>query len=116
MRDARCSLRVFDGHAEPDMSGSLTVAVAPVDELLHRRTALRQYLINVPVGPLHGVEHGLDVRLRDILVKQIAHRVHENHPGPLPLERLLQPFRPQSEVEAGLERMAGHAAKAWRSG
>ena len=44
-------------------------------------------------------------------MKEIAHRVDEDHPGRPPLERLGQLFRNKAEIEALLIRMAGNATK-----
>ena len=84
--------------------------VATIDELLHKRTALSQHLINVPVRFLHRVEYDRDIGLRNLLVKKIAHRVHKNHPRPLPFERLQEPFGAKRQVKTGFERVPFHAA------
>src|SRR5882757_8107705 len=68
----------------------------------------------MPVSPLHGVEYGSYVARCDFLMKKIAHRVHENHPGSLPSERLEEPFGPQRQVKACSERMTGDTSKAFR--
>lgn len=55
-----------------------------------------------------------DVLVRDAVVEQVAHRVHENGRRVFPLQRLLESFRSECEVEPVLERMARHASKAFR--
>ena len=65
----------------------------------------------MPVGAFHRVEHGIDEAARHLLVEQVAHRIDEDHARPTPGKRLAQPLRPKREVEAALERMAGHSAK-----
>jgi hypothetical protein len=114
MRDAGCCLLIFDRYAEPHMRRGRARPVTVVNEFHQERTAFRQHLINVPVGLFHRVEHGTDVRLGNVLVKEIAHRVDEDHARPLPIERLLEALGPQGEIETSLERMPGHAAKAFR--
>jgi hypothetical protein len=44
----------------------------------------------MPVRALHRGEHALDKRLGHVLVKEIAHAVHENPPRPSPPKRQLE--------------------------
>ena len=53
----------------------------------------------------HGVEY-----LVDVLVEEVAHRVHENHPRLLPKHRLPQPRRPKRQIEALLIGVPRNAA------
>ncbi len=39
-------------------------------------------------------------------MEEVAHRVDENHPWSLPLQGLIEPLRPEAQVEALLVRMA----------
>ena len=48
----------------------------------------------------------------DLLVKQVAHGVDEDHAGLLPRERLGQPLGAQGQVEAVFEGMAGRVSEA----
>src|ERR1700726_3776019 len=43
-----------------------------------RRAAFGQDLIGMPVGRLHGVEHGVDESFGRLLVKEVAHGVDED--------------------------------------
>jgi hypothetical protein len=52
----------------------------------------------------------------NVLVEEVAHRVHEDHPRPAPAQRLLQPRRPEPQVEALFIRVAGDTAEALREG
>jgi hypothetical protein len=53
------------------MRRGLARAVAVVDEFYQERAALRKHLIDVPVGLFHGVEHGGDVRFRNVLMEKV---------------------------------------------
>lgn len=96
------------------MSRPALFAVTTAKIVAHQRTALGQYLKDVPVGLLHCIEDLIDEYERHLLVKQVAHRVDENHPRAEPLERLLQPLGPQRQIEPSGERMPWHAAEAFR--
>jgi hypothetical protein len=87
--------------------------VAIVDEFLQQRAALREDLIDVPVGALHCVEDLGDVRFRHRLMKKIAHRVDKNHAGLFPVERLHEAFRPDGEIKTVFEGVSRHAAEAF---
>jgi len=53
--------------------------------LLHEpNRALFEHLILAPVRTSHYVENVLNAGYRDIVVKQIAHRIDEDPLGPLP--------------------------------
>ena len=41
-----------------------------------------------------------DVVVGNGLVEKVAHRVDEDHPRPLPAQRLLKPLGPEPEIEA----------------
>ena len=81
------------------------------DEIAHQRTALGENLIDVPIGPFHRIEYLPDVLVGYLLMKQIAHRVHEDELRTPPMQRLLYTLRPQGQVETGFERMALDPAK-----
>src|SRR5689334_21840688 len=68
---------------------------------------LRQDLEGVPVGPRHHLEDLSHVAHRNALMEYIAHRVDEDHPRPLPFERLAESRWPQAQIKALLIRTAG---------
>ena len=68
----------------------------------------------MPTRVPHDPRDPEDVLVGHGLMKEVAHRVDEDHPGRPPLERLLQLVRNQPDVEAKLEGMPGHATEALR--
>lgn len=60
----------------------------------------------------HYRKNLVDELVRNILVEQVAHRVHEHTPWLAPFERLGQFLRHQPQVEPLLVRMPRHAAPA----
>src|SRR5713226_6750551 len=67
----------------------------------------------MPVGCLHCREYTLDELVRDLLVKQIAHRVHEDDSRLTQLQRQTQPAGPEHQVESVFVRMSRHAPEAF---
>lgn len=65
----------------------------------------------MPGRGFHRIEHAPNEFAWNLLVKQIAHRIHENHARGTPAERLLQTLGSKCEVKAGFERMSGRPAK-----
>jgi len=114
MLQAHKVFRAFNGHAEPDVRRRQTGAVTAAKISDKERAAFGQDLIGMPVGRLHGVEHGVDESFGHLLVKEVAHGVDEDAPRLSPLERLGHALRPEREVEAVLKRMPGDAAKPLR--
>jgi hypothetical protein len=96
------------------MRRGLTACVALVDEFAQKRTALREHLIDVPVGVFHRVENPRHITRGDILVEQVTHRIYEDHPRLLPFKRLRKAFGPQNEIKAVFERMPRHPPEALR--
>ena len=74
--------------------------------------ALGQHLERVLSARAITSNTSRDELVRDVLVEQVAHRVHEDHPRPAPAQRLLEPLGPQPQVEALLVGVARHAAPA----
>src|SRR3990172_11254452 len=68
----------------------------------------------MPVRFLHRVEDARDEPRWNVLVEEVAHRVHEYAAGPLPQTRLLQAFRPEPQVEPELEGVSLNTTKAFR--
>src|SRR5688572_16923623 len=105
----RRSACVFDGDSAPNMSWSQFASVACPQIVSHSRAALRKHLKDMPVGSLHRFEYAIDETLRHSLVKEIAHRIDEDHPRPFPFHGLLKALRPQRQVKPRLEWMPGHS-------
>ena len=70
-----------------------------LEHALHSGRPLGQHLEGVPVGPFHHATNSLDIVVRHILVKEVAHGVHEDHLRCLPPQRLRQFPRHQSKIE-----------------
>ena len=68
----------------------------------------------MPVCRFHRVEHGIDEPEWHGLVEEIAHGVDEYTAWRSPVQRLLEPFRPQRQIEAVLEWMARHTPEPLR--
>jgi hypothetical protein len=66
----------------------------------------------VPVGPSHNIADTCDVVGWHVLVKEVTHRVDEDLPRPSPVQRLLQLFGHESQVEALFKRVFGHTSEA----
>jgi hypothetical protein len=64
--------------------------------------ALREHLEGVPRRPLHDVEHAPNVALRNLVVEEIAHGVHEHDLRFLPTERESQGPLVQGNLKAML--------------
>jgi hypothetical protein len=80
MFQSNCIFRVLDGYAQPNMRWRFAVAISIAKISSHQRTALRQYLVSVPVGGFHRVEYGINEGSRNVLVKEVAHGVDEYTP------------------------------------
>src|ERR1017187_4810570 len=65
----------------------------------------------MPLGFDHHSGNSLDVFIGNTLVKQVAHRIHEDHLGSLPTQRFTELFWDQTKVEALFVRVAGYPAK-----
>ena len=105
---------ILYGRAEPDMRRGRPVGVAGIDVLTEARTPLGQNLEFMPMGIFHHVEDTIDEAEGDFLVKQVAHRVDEDHPRFAPPQRLFQPFGAELKIEAILKGVARHATEPLR--
>ena len=86
-----------------------------VEAIADRSAMVGEHLITDDrIGAELRVKYGSDVRPQDLLVEEVAHRVHKDHPGALPRERLQEALRSERQVEASLERVPGYAAKSLR--
>src|SRR4030095_10156476 len=104
MHEARHSPAVLNGNAKPHMNGCFCASISFIDKFLHQRTAFCQHLIYMPIGSFHCSEHLRDVIFRHFFVKEVAHRIHKDHPRSLPVKRLKQPFGPQASLKTILDR------------
>src|SRR5665213_1901976 len=110
MLDAPVVARRFDAYADPNVRAKRK----PRTQTFQSLGALRQHLKLVLCRELHDVEHRDDVLVRYVAVEQVAHRVYEDALRLLPFERLHDALSSERQVEAALERVAGHAAEALR--
>ena len=67
----------------------------------------------MPIRLFHRVEDRGYERPGDFLVKEIAHRVDENHLGLSPTQRLIEALRTERQVKACLEGMFGRTSKSF---
>ncbi len=105
--DPRSPPLVLDRDPSPDV-------LSPVQLVGQGKQALRslgQYLESVPLGSTHHLEDTKDKGVRDTLVEEIRHAVHEDQAWSAPLQRLLQSLRSERQVEALLVRMPLHTSK-----
>jgi hypothetical protein len=100
---------VLDRDSEPDVARDRPALIPVPDIVAHERAALGQHLVDMPVRLLHRIEHLVDELTVDVLVEQVAHRVHEDHPRLLPERGLFQSRRPERQVESLLVGMSWNA-------
>ena len=72
---------------------------------------LRQHLVSVPVGTLHHADNRFDVIVWNVFVKQVTHRVHEDHARLRPAKRLKKFLWNKAQIEALLVGMPRDASK-----
>src|SRR5579871_1062338 len=77
---------------------------------------LGEHLVSMPRRGLHHAADFRDVVDRDVIMKEIAHRVDENALRQAPLQRNLELLGHQTKIKSLLERMARDAAKSFREG
>ena len=63
----------------------------------------------------HHVEHLAHVRVRDLLVEEVRHAVHQDEAARLPPERKIERVGDEAKIEALLEGVAGHATEMARA-
>lgn len=73
-------------------------------------STLGQNLVGMPIRSRHHTRHLDDVFVGNVLVKQVAHGVHENHPGRSPTQWIAELFQHDAQIKAKLKWMAGNAA------
>lgn len=86
---------VLYGDAQPDVARHC----ARRKIFTHPSRAFGQYLVGVLRGAPDHVEYLIEKAERDIVVEQVAHRVHEVHRRFVPLERLIQALGENAEGE-----------------
>src|SRR5881409_2530433 len=73
--------------------------------------AFREHLIGIPSREMHGGNYPRNVRQRNALVEQIAHRVDEDHPRFAPTKRLSELLGNKPQIKTVLEWMLLHPTK-----
>ena len=66
----------------------------------------------MPVSLLHGIEYLVDECAVDVLMEEVAHRVHEDHARLFPKYGLLQSRRPECQVKTLLVGVSDNPAPA----
>src|ERR1700722_4471745 len=97
---------ILDRYSDPNIWMPAQLA----RKLRQSLVALSENLERVVVRPAHHIKDPLDVVQRHVLVEEITHRVHEDHPWTRPSHRLLQTLRPEAQVEPLLVRVAWNPA------
>src|SRR5690606_8252522 len=102
---------VFDAYSEPHVRELSQPTQLAREQVVHPLRSLGQHLEHVPACLAHHLADARNVGDRHALVKEIAHRVHENLPRRAPPQWLIELLWYQAQVEPLLERVAGNAAK-----
>ena len=90
---------ILHAHSQPDVVFALNPWEVFVDHGLHLFVALGEDLIDVPVCPAHGLEDRSDELKRHPLLKEIAHGVHENSSGSLPVKWFIKFLWDKPQIE-----------------
>ena len=107
-------MTILDAHTKGDV---LKIGHPPQltsQQLPESLVPFSEDLKNVPVSPSHNVTDTRDVVGGNVPVKEVAHRVDEDLPCASPMQRLLELFRNESEIEALLEGVTRHPAETFR--
>ena len=83
---------VFDGYAQPDVTGACQPAMMP-GPFTQAHRALSEDLVGVLGRSPHHIEGAFNKFVPHEIAKQVAHRVDEHPAWGLPCERLLQSLR-----------------------
>ena len=67
----------------------------------------------MPIRRFHRIKDTVDEAFRDLLVEEVTHRIDEDHPWPLPAERLPNALGAQCEIKAIFKGMPGDPAPAF---
>lgn len=106
-------LLVLNTDTPPDVWLPSSFAERRTEERSHPVRALGEHLIDMPVGLQHHGSDRCNIGVRNALVKQIAHGIHEDHARRSPAQGFIQLLGDEPKVEPLLERMTGDAAKAF---
>ena len=71
---------VLRAHTPPDVRSSRSHSQASLKQVAHSLRPFCEHLVKMPVRLQHHINHGRNVIVRDFLVKQVAHGIHE-HPA-----------------------------------
>ena len=66
----------------------------------------------MPVRRCHDPRDFDDVFVGNVLVEKVAHRIHEDHPGRSPTERIAELFGHDAQIKAELKWMVRNSAPA----
>src|SRR5580704_16179748 len=105
---------VLQAHSPPDVREGRRESKAGVKKVSHSKRSLGQHLKCVLVGVLHYFCYFDDVRVGDMLVKEVAHGVDKNSLGPPPSQGFFELLRNESRIEATLVRVARNATEPLR--
>lgn len=103
---------VFDRDTKPDMPWGGVMRITSIDVTREPGATLREHLVDMVAGSLHRIKNLVDEQIRDLLVEEITHGVHENHARATPTRRLGQALGTQGEVETALVGVPANAAEA----
>src|SRR5262245_9058978 len=107
---------IFNADPPPNVTELCREAELRPEQIAHPFRALREDLERVPVSQMHHVNYSKNVLVRNIFVKQVAHRVHEDHPRCGPAQWFGQLFRNQSQVESLFIRVSWDSPKPFSKG
>src|SRR6202046_3116241 len=82
------------------------------EKLLKSVCSLCQDLVCMPRGFRHHLSDCIDKGTRNVLVKQVTHRIHKDHLCLRPSQRIQKTLRNQTKIKSALVRMPGNTPKA----
>ena len=104
---------ILDRHAPPDVTVHRRKCELAVEHVSHPFRPLRQHLVGMPAGTDHDPDDGLDEIIGDIFVKQVAHRVHEDHLGGQPSQGIGKMIWHKPQIEPLFVGMALHTPESF---
>ena len=104
---------VLNRHAAPDMGRNNRVSVAAPKIVPHERTALGENLVDMPICLLHDTEDLVYELPWDLLVKKIAHGIHEDPARSTPPQRLAQTAITELKVKPSFVRMTDNTPESF---
>jgi hypothetical protein len=115
MRDARDAVfAVLGGHSPPDVRSLRGVTELRVQQVAHSLGTFCENLVCVPVRFQHDLGYANDVLVSYAFVEEVAHRVHEDAAGLLPVRWVVQFLRHEAQVEALLKGVPRHTPETLR--